>query len=188
LFTLSDARIELARLRPVLDELVVVRADAAELAVALTAGGAPTRLGGLPEWKAAEARLDELMSTVRRFSCAGWRANRSLPGITARTSGSPAGGGCPDDLRAPCLLPDTRGRVQPSSVGPPWPERPDNRFRYHVVVLVAPVRPGFQGHLPDNDSRQSRTTTRLRPFSFALYRHSSARASKVSSPVSAGRR
>jgi hypothetical protein len=66
LFTLSEARIELARLRPVLDELVVVRADAAELAAGLTAGGAPTRLGGLPEWKAAEARLDELMTKVQQ--------------------------------------------------------------------------------------------------------------------------
>jgi hypothetical protein len=66
LFTLSEARIELARLRPVLDELVVVRADAAELAAALSAGGAPTRLGGLPEWKAAEARLDELMTKIQQ--------------------------------------------------------------------------------------------------------------------------
>ncbi|GII23722.1 DUF2203 domain-containing protein [Planosporangium mesophilum] len=66
LFTLAEAREELARLRPVLDEIVAVRADAAELAAALTIGGAPTRLGGLPEWKAAEARLDELMAEVQQ--------------------------------------------------------------------------------------------------------------------------
>jgi hypothetical protein len=66
LFTLAEARAELARLRPVLDELVVVRADAAELAAALPPRGTPTQLGGLPEWKATEARLDELMTTVQQ--------------------------------------------------------------------------------------------------------------------------
>jgi hypothetical protein len=66
LFTLAQSRTELARLRPVLDELVVVRADVVELAAALTAGGEPTRLGGLPEWKAAQARLDELMTEVQQ--------------------------------------------------------------------------------------------------------------------------
>ncbi len=65
LFTLSQARAELTRLRPVLDELVVVRADLVELSAALTPGGAPTSLGGLPERKAAEARLNELMTTVQ---------------------------------------------------------------------------------------------------------------------------
>ncbi|RDI21726.1 DUF2203 domain-containing protein [Lentzea flaviverrucosa] len=60
LFTLSDARAELARLLPVLDEIVRLRADAAELAV----GG--SALGGLPEFKAAQARLDELMEAVQR--------------------------------------------------------------------------------------------------------------------------
>jgi hypothetical protein len=66
LFTLAEARMELAGLRPVLDELVVVRADAAELAADLAAGGRSTRLGGLPEWKAAEARLDELMTEIQQ--------------------------------------------------------------------------------------------------------------------------
>jgi hypothetical protein len=65
LFILADARNELRRLRPVLDELVVVRADAAELAAGQTTG-VPTVLGGLPEWKAAEARLDELMTEVQQ--------------------------------------------------------------------------------------------------------------------------
>jgi hypothetical protein len=65
LFTLAQSRIELARLRPVLDELVAVRADTVELAAAL-AGGESTPLGGLPEWKAAEARLNELVAEVRQ--------------------------------------------------------------------------------------------------------------------------
>lgn len=64
LFTVSEARAELARLRPVLDELVGLRADAAELAASLQGRGA-TALGGLPEWKAAQARLDELMESVQ---------------------------------------------------------------------------------------------------------------------------
>jgi len=66
LFTLPEARDELARLRPVLAELVVVRADMVELSAALTPGGAPTPLGGLPERKAAEAKLNELMTEVQQ--------------------------------------------------------------------------------------------------------------------------
>ena len=66
LFTLAQARMELARLRPVLEELVIVRADVVELASALAGGGEPTGIGGLPEWKAAEARLDELLTDVRQ--------------------------------------------------------------------------------------------------------------------------
>ncbi|MFD8495161.1 DUF2203 domain-containing protein [Amycolatopsis sp. NPDC059657] len=66
LFTVPEARAELARLRPVLDELVAVRADAAELVASLNPGGTPTELGGLPELKGAQARLDELMTTVQR--------------------------------------------------------------------------------------------------------------------------
>lgn len=65
LFTVAEAREELDRLRPVLTELVALRADAAELAVSLTPGGEPTALGGLPELKAAQARLDDLMTTVQ---------------------------------------------------------------------------------------------------------------------------
>ncbi len=66
LFTVAQARTELTRLRPVLDELVVVRADVVELAAATTPGGEPTGLGGVPERKAAEARLDELMTAVQQ--------------------------------------------------------------------------------------------------------------------------
>lgn len=66
LFTLAEARSELAGLRPLLDELVAVRADVVELAASLATGGEPTPLGGLPEWKAAEARLNELMTEVQQ--------------------------------------------------------------------------------------------------------------------------
>ncbi|MEU4693536.1 DUF2203 domain-containing protein [Actinoplanes sp. NPDC023714] len=66
LFTLPQARSELERLRPVLDEMIAVRADLVELSAALTPGGEPTDLGGLPERKAAEARLNELMTEVQQ--------------------------------------------------------------------------------------------------------------------------
>jgi hypothetical protein len=61
LFTLDEAREVLAQLRPVLDELVAVRADATELAAAVRAGGP-----GLADLKGYEARLDELMTTVQQ--------------------------------------------------------------------------------------------------------------------------
>jgi len=64
LFEVDEARAELARLRPVLDEIVALRADAAELAAAV-GEGAPTALGGLPELKAAQARLDDLLAGVQ---------------------------------------------------------------------------------------------------------------------------
>lgn len=65
LFTVPQARAELDRLRPILDEIIVVRADLVELTAALAVGGSPTSLGGLPERKAAEARLNELMTEVQ---------------------------------------------------------------------------------------------------------------------------
>jgi hypothetical protein len=66
IFDVLDARAELARLAPVLDEFVVTRADAAELAASLDPGGTPTQLGALPELKAAQARLDELMTRIQQ--------------------------------------------------------------------------------------------------------------------------
>jgi hypothetical protein len=72
LFTPAEARAELAKIRPVLDEIVTVRADMVELTAALSTGGhpslhsgPPSPLGGLPEQKAAEARLNELMTSVQ---------------------------------------------------------------------------------------------------------------------------
>jgi hypothetical protein len=63
-FTLESARAELARLLPLLDEVVALRADAAELAVAVRSG-ATHPLGGMPEFKAAQARIDELLTEVQ---------------------------------------------------------------------------------------------------------------------------
>ena len=63
LLTVEQARLHLDALRPVLAEFVCLRADAAELQAALQ-GGPVTELGGMAELKAAQARLDELASTV----------------------------------------------------------------------------------------------------------------------------
>ena len=63
MFTVESARAELARLLPLLDEVVALRADAAELSVALRSG-ADSLLGGMAEFKAAQARIDELLSEV----------------------------------------------------------------------------------------------------------------------------
>jgi hypothetical protein len=63
MYTIGEARAELARLGPVLAELVTVRADAAELAAAVQQGVA-SPLGGLPELKGAQARLDELLAAL----------------------------------------------------------------------------------------------------------------------------
>jgi hypothetical protein len=60
LFTVDEARRVLADLLPVLDELVTVRADAAELAAAVQQGGP-----GLADLKGYQARLDELMTAVQ---------------------------------------------------------------------------------------------------------------------------
>ncbi|SDM79524.1 DUF2203 domain-containing protein [Allokutzneria albata] len=65
LFTVDEARAELDRLQPVLREIVAVRADAAELAGTVADGGRSVRLGGLPEFKAAQAKLDDLMTRVQ---------------------------------------------------------------------------------------------------------------------------
>ena len=65
LFTVTEARAEIVRLLPVLEEIVTLRGDAAELAAAQTAGAPPSALGGLPELKAAQARLDELLTRVQ---------------------------------------------------------------------------------------------------------------------------
>jgi hypothetical protein len=66
LFTLDEAVAELRLLLPVLDEAVALRAEAAELAAAAAPGGPPTSLGGMAELKAAQARLDELLTQVQQ--------------------------------------------------------------------------------------------------------------------------
>jgi hypothetical protein len=64
-FSLEDAREVLSALLPVIDEFVALRADTAELAAAVNGIGPATSLGGLPEFKAAQARLDELMTQIQ---------------------------------------------------------------------------------------------------------------------------
>jgi hypothetical protein len=62
-FTLDSATALLESLRPDLDELVRLRADISDIAAALrTASSSP--LGGRPELKAGEARIDEILSAV----------------------------------------------------------------------------------------------------------------------------
>ena len=65
LFTVDEAHAELARLLPLLDDIVRLRADHAELSGAVK-GGRPTPLGGLPELKGATARLDDLLTQVQQ--------------------------------------------------------------------------------------------------------------------------
>lgn len=62
-YSVEQARAVLADLRPAIDELIEVRADTAELGAAVQQG-AVSSLGGLPELKAAQARLDELLSSI----------------------------------------------------------------------------------------------------------------------------
>lgn len=62
-YSVEQARAVLAELRPVIEQLIELRADTAELGMAVERGR-PSRLGGLPELKAAQARLDELLSSI----------------------------------------------------------------------------------------------------------------------------
>src|SRR5690349_18268110 len=63
MYTVAAARQKLAELLPTLDAIVALRADTAELAAAVS-NGAKTDLGGTPEFKAAQARLDELVTDL----------------------------------------------------------------------------------------------------------------------------
>jgi hypothetical protein len=62
-YKVAEARVLLAELLPLLRKIVTLRADVAELGSALRAG-APSRLGGLPELKAAQAHVDELLTQI----------------------------------------------------------------------------------------------------------------------------
>jgi hypothetical protein len=59
-FTVAEARLLLPEVHRIAAELVVVRADLAELAAALQRGR-PSPLGGLAEAKGLEARIHELI-------------------------------------------------------------------------------------------------------------------------------
>lgn len=69
MFTVDEARVCLSDLRPTIADFLTLRADTAELAMATTRGGPPSRLGGLPEFKAAQARLDDLMTQIQQSGC-----------------------------------------------------------------------------------------------------------------------
>ena len=63
-FTVGEARAKLAEIRPLLEEFVTLRADATELGAALSGADAASPLGGLPEFKATQARMDELLADI----------------------------------------------------------------------------------------------------------------------------
>ncbi len=65
IFTVEEARDVLDGLLPLLDRVVEVRADARQLGADLDAGSAGGGLGGLPELKAAQAQLDDLLTQVQ---------------------------------------------------------------------------------------------------------------------------
>ncbi len=65
LFTVDEAREQIATMLPLFDEFIALRADTAELAASMRPGASPSNLGGLPVFKASEARLDELMTTIQ---------------------------------------------------------------------------------------------------------------------------
>jgi hypothetical protein len=92
LFTVEEARTELDALLPVLDAVVALRAEAAELAAAQAPGGRATGLGGMAELKAAQARLDELMTQVQQTGAVSGMPSR--PSI-APTSWSASAGSSP---------------------------------------------------------------------------------------------
>lgn len=85
-YTLAEARQALRDLRPALDAMIPLRADLAELAAAIQAG-VTSPLGGLPELKAAQARFDELLSSVAA-------ADVQVKGVAPLLIDFPAG---PDD-------------------------------------------------------------------------------------------
>lgn len=60
IFTVDEARALLPEVRAQIDAIVAARADLAELAADLRAGR-PSPLGGTPERKAYEARIDEAL-------------------------------------------------------------------------------------------------------------------------------
>jgi hypothetical protein len=72
---LDEARAVMARLRSDIDDLVVIRADLAELRADLTEQGS-SPLGGLAEVKALEARL---YAHLERFAAAGAQVKGFAP-------------------------------------------------------------------------------------------------------------
>jgi hypothetical protein len=63
LFTVDEARGLVAELRPALDDFITLRAEAAEIGLAL-ATGETSPLGGRAELKAAEARCNQTLADL----------------------------------------------------------------------------------------------------------------------------
>jgi len=63
LYTVEQARQIIDELGPTFDEVISCRAAAVELGAAVD-GGLSSARGGLPELKAAQARLDELLTLI----------------------------------------------------------------------------------------------------------------------------
>jgi hypothetical protein len=64
-FSVDEARAALLDLMPTLAEFIEVRADVAELGRALAPDGRPSTLGGAPELRALQARLDAAMRVIQ---------------------------------------------------------------------------------------------------------------------------
>ncbi len=63
-FTLGEARQMLNSMKPLLDEFVGLRADATELGAAVSGATGPSALGGVPEFKAVQARMDDVLTKI----------------------------------------------------------------------------------------------------------------------------
>ena len=65
LFTVHEARATLSEIKPLLDEFVTLRADATEIGAAVSGASRPSPLGGIPEFKAAQARVDQVLTEIQ---------------------------------------------------------------------------------------------------------------------------
>ena len=65
LFTVVEAQETLSEIKPLLDEFVTLRADATELGAAVSGASGPSPLGGVPEFKAAQARMDQVLTQIQ---------------------------------------------------------------------------------------------------------------------------
>jgi hypothetical protein len=74
-FTLDEARERLAKLRPVIDDVIARRADLAELRADITAGRVSPH-GGMADAKASEARL---FAELERFAETGCHVKGFAP-------------------------------------------------------------------------------------------------------------
>ena len=119
MFTVAEAQTLLDELTPTINDLLAVRADATELRWAVNQG-ITCDLGGLPELKAAHAKLDELVSQIAA-------AHVQIKGI------------------APLLL-DFPAELDGASVLLCWLEGDQRLSWYHRVELGFAGRRRLPGH------------------------------------------